>query len=325
LLWLGVRKSRVGRSGFHSDPGQWVTARRGPWPKVRRGGLLTSGDVLSRPAPPPDLVISYGPMPEHVADVRLPPPLVARVPGGVEAAGLRPAPLVLFLHGGFWRVAYDRAHTGPLATALASAGFVVCVPEFRRTGQRGGGWPGTFDDVATAVDTLPGLVREAVGAQLISDGPVLLAGHSAGGHLALWAASRHRLAQDASWYVPEGQVCGVVALAAVSDMVACHALRLGQDAAGALLGGGPGQHPGRYRLADPMQLLPVGRPVRLVHGSADDRVPCGMSRDYLARARAAGDDVALDELSGSGHFEVIDPLSAWWPRVQAAFFALAPP
>jgi acetyl esterase/lipase len=260
-------------------------------------------------------------MPEHVADVRLPPPRA----GGAVTSGLRPAPLVLFLHGGFWRAAYDRTHTGPLATALASAGFVVCVPEFRRTGQRGGGWPGTFDDVATAVDTLPALVREAAGAHLISDGPVLLAGHSAGGHLALWAASRHRLPRDANWYVPEGQVRAVVALAAVSDMVACHALRLGQGAADALLDGGPGQHPDRYRLADPIQLLPVGCPVRLVHGSADDRVPYGMSLDYIARARAVGDDAGLDELPGSGHFEVIDPLSAWWPRVQAAFTALASP
>ena len=139
----------------------------------------------------------------------------------------------------------------------AAAGFVVCVPEFRRTGQRGGGWPGTFDDVATAVDTLPALVREAAGAHLISDGPVVLAGHSAGGHLALWAASRHRLPPDASWHAPQGEVRGVVALAAVSDLVACHALRLGRGAADALLGGGPGQHPDRYRLADPMQLLPV--------------------------------------------------------------------
>jgi pimeloyl-ACP methyl ester carboxylesterase len=74
-----------------------------------------------------------------------------------------------------------------------------------------------------------------------------------------------------------------------------------------------------------MRLLPVGCPVHLVHGSADDRVPCGMSRDYLAQARAVGDDAELDELPGSGHFEVIDPLSAWWPRVQAAFTALASP
>ena len=117
----------------------------------------------------------------------------------------------------------------------------------------------------------------------------------------------------------------MVALAAVSDMVAGHALRLGQGAVRALLGGGPGRRPDRYRLADPMQLLPVGCPVRLVHGSADDRVPSGMSRDYLAQACAAGDDAELDELPGAGHFDVIEPLSPWWPRVQAAFTALATP
>jgi len=274
---------------------------------------VASRDVLSRPAPPPDLVLSYGPGPEHVADVRLPP------------AGARPAPLVVFLHGGFWRAAFDRTHTGPLAAALAAAGFAVCNPEFRRTGQRGGGWPGTFDDVAAAVDALPALVRDAAGADRVSDEPPLLAGHSAGGHLALWAAARHRLPPDATWRAPGPRSRGVVALAAVIDLSACYALDLDQGAARALLGGSPRQHPDRYRAADPMLLLPLDRPVRLVHGSADDRVPCGMSRDYLGRARAAGDDVALDELPGAGHFDVIDPLSRWWPRVQAAFAELAPP
>ena len=134
-------------------------------------------DVLTRPAPPPDLVIRYGTGAEHVADVRLP----KRRTG----AAVRPAPLVLFLHGGFWRVAYDRSHTGPMAAALAAAGYAVCVPEFRRTGQPGGGWPGTFDDVAAAVDRSPALVREAAAPGVIADGPALLSGHSAGGHLAL--------------------------------------------------------------------------------------------------------------------------------------------
>ena len=296
---------------------------------------MASDDVLSRPAPPPDLVIPYGAGPEQVADVRLPPWLAGRAPAGARAAGgpaaggpaagPRPAPLVMFLHGGFWRAAFDRTHTGPLSFALAAAGFVVCVPEFRRTGQRGGGWPGTFDDVAAAVDVLPSSIRAAVGAHLISDGPALLAGHSAGGHLALWAASRHRLAPGTNWRAAGGQARGVVALAAVSDLPACHALGLGQGAAAALLGGGPDRHPDRYRLADPMQLLPVGCPVRLVHGSADDRVPCAMSRDYAAQAGAAGDDAVLDELPEAGHFDVIDPLSSCWPRVQAAFTALAPP
>jgi acetyl esterase/lipase len=309
-----------------------------------------ASDVLSRPAPPPDLVLSYGPGPEHVADVRLPPlPAGAlaggalsggalsgaalsggalsggALAGGALSGGARPAPLVLFLHGGFWRAAFDRTHTGPLATALAAAGFAVCVPEFRRTGQRSGGWPGTFDDVAAAVDALPALVRDAAGAGRVSDEPALLAGHSAGGHLALWAAARHRLPPDSGWHAQGPRFRGVVALAAVSDLSACYALGLGQGAVDALLGGGPRQHPERYRAADPILLLPLDRPVRLVHGSADDRVPAGMSHDYLRRARAAGDDAALDELPGSGHFEVIDPLSSWWPRVQAAFAELAPP
>ena len=321
---------------------------------------MASDDVLSRPAPPPDLVLAYGAGPEQVADVRLPPRLGvpaaggrpggerlaggrqptdggqrpasggqaaggARLAAGVWPAGGRPAPLVIFLHGGFWRATFDRAHAGPLATALAAAGFVVCVPEFRRTGQRDGGWPGTFHDVAAAVDVLPSRTRGAVGAGLISDEPALLAGHSAGGHLALWAASRHQLPPGTPWRTPGGQTRGVVALAAVSDLPACHALGLGRGAAQALLGGGPGRYPDRYHRADPMQLLPVGCPVRLVHGSEDDTVPCAMSRDYAARARAAGDDIVLDELPGAGHFDVIDPLSSWWPRVQAAFAALAAP
>jgi len=294
------------------------------------------------------MVLSYGPGPEHVADVRLPPlpagaPSAGTPPTGAPSAGTpggapqrgalsggalpadaRPAPLVVFLHGGFWRVAYNRTHTGPLATALAAAGFAVCVPEFRRTGQRGGGWPGTFDDVGAAVDMLPALVRDAVGAGWVSDQPALLAGHSAGGHLALWAAARHRLPSDSAWHAPGPRFRGVVALAAVSDLSACYALGLGQGAAGALLGGGPGQHPERYRAADPTLLLPLDRSVRMVHGSADDRVPAGMSHDYVGRACAAGDDAMLDELPGAGHFEVIDPLSSWWPRVQAAFAELAP-
>ncbi|MHB1434324.1 MAG: hypothetical protein ACYCVZ_19670, partial [Streptosporangiaceae bacterium] len=102
-------------------------------------------EVLTRPARRPDLVISYGTGAEQVADVHLPPGRA----GGTADGGT--SPLALFLHGGFWRAEYGREHTAPLAEALAEAGFVVAAPEFRRTGQPGGGWPGTFDDVAKAV------------------------------------------------------------------------------------------------------------------------------------------------------------------------------
>jgi acetyl esterase/lipase len=137
------------------------------------------GDVLSRPAREPDLTLTYGTLADQVADVWLPPV------GRDRRDGL---PLVLFLHGGFWRAAYDRAHTAPLAEALAADGFAVCTPEYRRVGQEGGAWPGTFDDIKAAATVLPGAVARAT-AGLVADGRIVLAGHSAGGHLALWAAS----------------------------------------------------------------------------------------------------------------------------------------
>jgi acetyl esterase/lipase len=272
-------------------------------------------DVLTRPVPPPDLVIRYGTGPEHVADVRLP----QRRTGAASP----PAPLVVFLHGGFWRVAYDRSHTGPMATALAAAGYAVCVPEFRRTGELGGGWPGTFDDVATAVDRLPALVRQTAGPEVIADGPAVLAGHSAGGHLALWAAGRHLLGSDSPWRAAPG-ARGVVALAGVSGLADCYDQGLGSGAAGALMGGGPVDFPQRYRDADPAVLLPLGCPVRLVHGSLDDVVPAVMSSHYAAIGRAAGDDTVATEVVGATHLDLIDPLSPAWPHVLAGFEALAP-
>jgi len=215
-----------------------------------------------------------------------------------------------------------------MATALAAAGYAVCVPEFRRTGQPGGGWPGTFDDVAAGVDRSPTLVREAAGPDVVAAGPALLAGHSAGGHLALWAAGRHRLGPDSAWRsapVAGGVVAGgVVVLAGVSGLAACYDQGLGDSAAAALMGGSPGQFPQRYRDADPAVLLPLGCPVRLVHGSLDDVVPAAMSRDYAAIGRAAGDDTTVTEVPGASHLDVIDPLSPAWSQVMAAFTALSP-
>jgi acetyl esterase/lipase len=276
-------------------------------------------DILTRPAPPPDLVLRYGPDRDHVADLRLP-----AVPETSQTA----APLVVFLHGGFWRAAYDRAHTGPLGAALAADGFAVCAPEYRRVGQPGGGWPGTFDDVAAAIDVLPGVAAQATEGR-VDPGRLLLAGHSAGGHLALWAASRHRLPAGAPWAAPAcsspSLYLGVVALSAVSDLISCHRQGLGNGAVALLLGGGPDTQSGRYALTNPVGLLPTGTPVRLAHGRADEIVPCDMSLDYAARAQAAGDDAACAALPGAGHFALIDPLSTAWPEVAAAFRALDSP
>jgi acetyl esterase/lipase len=289
--------------------------------------------VLTRPAPPPDLTLRYGPGPDQLADVRLP----------AVAAATR-VPFVLLLHGGFWRAAFDRTHLGPLAVGLTGAGYAVCTPEFRRTGQPGGGWPGTFDDVAKVVDALPQLAEEAVlhGAGRPDPDRIVLAGHSAGGHLAMWAAGRHRLPAGrrrlpagaagrhrlpagSPWHAPASAAhLGVVALAPVSDLVLCQQEDLDHGAADALLGGSPARYPERYALTDPAELVPLGLPVRIVHGTRDERVPFQMSRTYIERARASGDDVMLDELPGYGHFELIDPLSGAWPTVLTAFQTIAP-
>ncbi len=270
---------------------------------------MPAADVLSRSSRRPDLVLSYGQGPDQVADVRIP---AARphAPGG---SGAVPPPLVLFLHGGFWRAAHDRCHTGPLADALTGQGFVVCTPEYRKVGQPGGGWPGTFADVAAAVDVLPGLVA-ASGGPLTDTSRLIVGGHSAGGQLALWAGARQRSSPGG-----ERARLAVVSLSGVCDLAACHRDGLDDDAAGDLMGGGPEAVPDRYAQADPMSLVPLGVPIGLVHGTADSRVPWQQSRDFAAKAQAAGDLVTLDLLDGCGHFEVIDPLSAAWPTVLGAF------
>ncbi len=265
-------------------------------------------DVLSRAAAEPDHTIRYGPGPEQVASVWWP-----------RRGDARAAATVMFLHGGFWRAAWDRTHAGPLAVGLAGAGFTVCLPEYRRTGG-GGGWPGTFDDIAVAVDVLPGLLSELGGAA--AGAGVVLAGHSAGGHLSLWAAARPRLPAGAPWRTARpSPIRAVVALAAVSDLTAGYEEGLGNGAAGALMGGSPAARPERYALADPARLLPIGVPVWLLHGDRDDRVPAAMSRGFAARARDAGDDVTSQELEGCDHFDLIDPRAAAWPAVLGAFSA----
>jgi acetyl esterase/lipase len=269
--------------------------------------MLGTDDVLSRTAPPPDLTLRYGDGADHVVDVRLP-----SGPGTQR-------PLVVVVHGGFWRERYDRTHAGPQASALAELGYVVAVPEYRRVGQPGGGWAGTFGDTAAWSDCVVDLVAGELGSDAVDRRRVVLVGHSAGGHLALWAASRHRLPPSSAWHRAEPlAVRGVVALAGVCSLRLAADLALGAGAVQALLGGEPADVPGRYALADPAGLLPSGTRCVLVHGADDVNVPVGVSRAYAERARAAGDDVREVELAGVAHFEVIDPLSGAWPVVVTA-------
>ncbi|WP_368497488.1 alpha/beta hydrolase [Herbiconiux sp. A18JL235] len=248
----------------------------------------------------PDHVDAYGSLPEQIVELY-------RAAQRDEDDGSRG--LVVLLHGGFWRSRWDRTHLRPLAAALAAAGWTVALPEFRRVGD-GGGWPATFDDVRAIVSRVPGLVRERFGqTPASSPAPVVLAGHSAGGHLAVWAAAQEPL---------RASVDRVVALAGVLDLTEGHRLALSSDAVGELLGGAAS--PGfaeRLAAADPMLLevpVTVGIATVLVHGELDDEVPVSFSRGYAERDPR----IRFEPLPGVGHYELIDPSSDVFAQVLAA-------
>lgn len=256
-------------------------------------------DVLHRPAPPPDLTVRYGALPEHVIDLRLPPRL--------------PAPLIVLVHGGFWTPAFDRTHLGPMAHALAAAGYAVAVPEYRRAGMAAEGWTGTFNDIAAAMDQVA-MIAEPHGADIAA---VTWAGHSAGGHLVLWAAARPGLPAGSPWRGSRGPgaAARVVSLAGCNSLRLCAEWNLGAGAAVKLMGGGPDEVPERYAVADPAALPPPPVPVTLVHGTEDDRVPIAMSHAFPVGR--------LIEIPGAGHFDLIDPQSLAWPRVLSALAGAA--
>lgn len=225
-------------------------------------------------------------------------------------AAVRPI-LVVAIHGGFWRAAYGLDHLRPFCSGLAARGFAVASLEYRRLGEPGGGWPGTLEDVEMAYASLAAGAK----AHALQVSGALLVGHSAGGHLALWAASRPR----SSGSLP---LIGVVGLAAVSDLVEAARLKLSKGVVHEFLQGTPEQVPERYRKASPAALLPLGVPTTLVHGTDDADVPYPMSPAYVKRARAAGDEAHLVTLEGGGHFDVIQPSSPFWPQVTAVLESL---
>lgn len=247
---------------------------------------MDSREVLSRPAGGPDAMLRYAEHRDGLVDIFLPPST-----GTPE----QPHPLVVVVHGGFWREEHDRRHVRPLAVALAQRGMVVAVPEYRRVGGLGG-WPETADDVEAALATTPAMVEAVAPGQLDPAVPCHLVGHSAGGHLALWAGLR----------ASRGRVSSITALAPVSDLgYAAHA-GLGDNATQALLGGGPGDVPELYAQADAAALLPGDVRVTIIQGTDDQQVAVEMNR----RLAAHHPEVAYVELDGVDHFALIDPLSA---------------
>ncbi|OEV02011.1 MULTISPECIES: alpha/beta hydrolase family protein [Streptomyces] len=216
--------------------------------------------LLALPAAPPERQERYGPHPSQVVDLY-----------GEGASGGR----VVLLHGGFWREQWDRSHLSPFAAALAGQGIPVALVEYRRVGG-GGGWPATAEDVGAALD-------------LLGAPPSVLFGHSAGGHLALWAAAARERAAGR-----------VVVAAPVADLERAHATRLNGGVVSDFLGGEE-RVAAALAEADPMRLLPR-TPVEILHGTADQEVPIELSRRYANNWGAR-----LHLLPGVGHYAPIIP------------------
>ncbi|MFF3791210.1 alpha/beta hydrolase family protein [Streptomyces sp. NPDC001981] len=269
---------------------------------ARDRDAVETESAFSHPAVAPDASAAYGDHPDQVIDFYAP------------RDGRAGAPVVVVLHGGAWRGPYDRLHVTPFADFLARRGFAVANVEYRRGSelpqQRGSGpvagrWPETFDDVAAAMDALPGLL--AVALPQADARRVVVTGHSAGGQLALWAAARHVLPQGSPWRLAAAPpLRGVVALAPIADFATAVELDVCSGAVGQLLGR-EADFAARSPYADPAALLPTGIATAVVQGRTDLTVPHAVAEAFVDAAAKAGETVGLTLLEEVGHFPLIDP------------------
>ncbi|MFD5895854.1 alpha/beta hydrolase family protein [Streptomyces sp. NPDC060366] len=265
--------------------------------------LAESEALFARPGVEPDVTAAYGEHPDQVVDFYAP------------RGGLDGVPLVVVLHGGAWRAPYDRRHLTPFAGFLARRGFAVANVEYRRgnEGEAGGSgdgpvagrWPETFDDIATVMDALPALVADAL--PQADPRRIVVTGHSAGGHLALWATARHVLPVGSPWRLDAPpRLRGVVAIAPIADFTTAVELGVCGGAVAQLLGG-ESELKARGDSADPSALLPTGIATAVVQGRNDIVVPQAVAEAYVDAAARAGEMVGITLLEDVGHYAPVDP------------------
>lgn len=248
--------------------------------------MTLGDDILSLAPPKADARVAYGGDPNQFVDLRLP-------------KGESPHALAIVIHGGYWRAKYDLGYAGHLCAALTAKGIATANLEYRRVGNAGGGWPGTFADVRAAYQFLLQKARKYG----FDAKRIVVIGHSAGGQLGLCLAEH------------EPAVKAVISLAGVVDLQRAYAMHLSNDAVVEFLGGTPAEVADHYREADPMKLAIAARQW-LAHGAEDDVVPPAFSRDYVSAKQKINEDARLVEIARAGHFEVVDPRSGAWKSVE---------
>ncbi len=272
-------------------------------PDQTKPRLMTPVELQSLPVQPPDHRVSYGGDPNQFAELRLPP-------------GSGPHPVVALVHGGCWKSEYATLRDlAPMGDALKQEGIATWNIEYRRLGQPGGGWPGTYQDVGRAIDHL----RQVAHSYRLDLTRVAVLGHSAGGHLAMWAGMRQRLPRHSALHLPTPlPLRGVINLAGTIDMreniahmeAACHDAVVTR-----LLGGTATAVADRYREVSASTVVPLGVSQILIWGEYEDFVPLPLATRHVEAATAAGDRARLVVIPGIGHFESASPRSAAWPTV----------
>jgi acetyl esterase/lipase len=268
-----------------------------------------SSDVLERTPPVGDHRVHYGSESLQFGDLWLPS----------RADGHR-APVVVFLHGGWWKAQYGLEYGGHLCADLKADGIATWSLEYRRVGQEGGGWPGTFEDVAAGFNHLEELSRKFP----LDLTRVVVVGHSAGGHLAFWLAGRPHIPLESLVHHPQPTVPikSVVGLAGAVD------LRMTIELAGwftfahdkqeviNFMGGSPQEVPDRYASGNPGELLPLNVPQFLLQGTEDDQIPPQLPARWAERGHRMGERVSVEIIPGADHLDVVDPKSKAWSRVK---------
>ncbi|RHW18519.1 alpha/beta hydrolase [Sphingomonas gilva] len=266
---------------------------------------MTWDDLTSRARPAPDVEVRYGEDPYQVVDLWKP-------------AGDGPFPTVLMVHGGCWTTSVaDRTLMAWIADDLRGRGIAVWNIDYRGVDRPGGGYPGTFHDVARAADAL----RANAAAHGLDLSRVVAVGHSAGGHLALWLAGRPKLPADSRLRTGDPlPIASVVSLGGLPDLEQARAEEqgCGPQVIDQLVGPPTISSRQVYRDTSIPQLAPLGVEQVLVNGDADRIIPTHFAGDYAAKMRAAGDEVTVHIVPDQGHVELIAPDSPAWARAAQA-------
>ena len=213
--------------------------------------------------------------------------------GDLYVPNQKPIAVICFFHGGFWRMPYGREQLTSISINFAKKGFAVWNIEYRRMGADGGGWHGTLDDAITSINHLV-LLKEKH--QSLNLSKIIIAGHSAGGHLVFWCSKKLEIKPYA-----------LIGLAPIIDLEKAFIAEAGDNSVSALLQGSPSERPERYAMYSPIKMVPIGVRQLIIHGNQDEYLPVEWSRNYVTSSRDAGDNIDYIEIDGGGHMDYLDP------------------